>query len=41
MFLKLAGTQAPERKVEQRLDELLASESAIVKRLPLRAAVHG
>jgi tRNA-(ms[2]io[6]A)-hydroxylase len=41
LFLKLAGGQAPERKVEQRLDELLASEAAIVKRLPLRAAVHG
>jgi tRNA 2-(methylsulfanyl)-N6-isopentenyladenosine37 hydroxylase len=41
LFLKLANTLAPERKVQQRLDELLADEAAIVKRLPLRAAIHG
>lgn len=41
LFVRLAKTQGPERKVEARLDELLASEAQIVKRLPLRAAVHG
>jgi tRNA 2-(methylsulfanyl)-N6-isopentenyladenosine37 hydroxylase len=42
LFLKLANALGvSERKVQQRLDELLADEAAIVKRLPLRAAIHG
>lgn len=41
LFMKLALKLLPPRKVEARLDELLAGEAAVVKRLPLRAAVHG
>lgn len=41
LFIRLAKTQGPERKVEARLDELLAGEAKVMKRLPLRAAVHG
>lgn len=41
LFIKLAMKLAPPRKVEARLDELLAGEAAVIKRLPLRAAVHG
>jgi tRNA 2-(methylsulfanyl)-N6-isopentenyladenosine37 hydroxylase len=41
LFMRLAKTQGPERKVAARLEELLDSEGKLVKRLPLRAAVHG
>ena len=41
LFMRLAKTQGPERKIEARLEELLAAEARLMKRLPLRAAVHG
>ncbi len=39
-FVALAGTYFPHDTVNQRLDELLDAEAAIVQALPLRAALH-
>lgn len=40
LFVRLAREYFDADRVEARLDELLDAESAIVERLPLRAAVH-
>jgi len=40
LFVRLAREYFPTERVEQRLDELLHDEAAIVDGLPLRPAVH-
>lgn len=40
LFVRLAREYFPAERVQERLDELLDAEAAIVDRLPLRAAVH-
>ncbi len=40
LFVRLAKNVEDDEAVEARLDELLVAESALVARLPLRAAVH-
>ena len=40
LFFRLARRIAPDREVQERADELLTYEAAVVQRLPLRAAVH-
>jgi tRNA-(ms[2]io[6]A)-hydroxylase len=40
LFLKLARTYIEQGMVEQRWNELLDIEAAIVRRLPIRAALH-
>ena len=40
LFVRLAAKIAPREEVQERLAELLAAEGEIVKRLPVRAAIH-
>lgn len=40
LFVRLAAAVEPVDQVEARLAELVAAEGALVRRLPLRAAVH-
>lgn len=40
LFLRLAREIAPDEVVSRRLAELLASEAALIEKLPIRAAVH-
>jgi tRNA 2-(methylsulfanyl)-N6-isopentenyladenosine37 hydroxylase len=40
LFLSLAGRYIEQALIDQRWDELLDIEAAIVKQLPIRAALH-